>query len=205
MCIIILPDDAIDMFDTRHEAFMTQKRRQRGGMLLEAMVAVVILTIAFLAWSGSMMGATQGQYHAQKHTESIEIANYLLEQMRRDGQMFSGNEFLGPGNCNGNNCWKANSTPVNDACGNAYPAYTDAGPYNGGGWHPGCQNLTLETNGTINEPYNFQWRADIHCKGCAGGLEDDNAADLTVWVETQTLHGGWDTYVVTGLKKAPRS
>lgn len=186
---------------------MTHSRRERGGMLLEAMVAVVILTIAFLAWSGSMMGATQGQYHAQKHTESIEIANYLLEQMRRDPQLFSSSEFLGPGNCNGNNCWKAPSPAQNDACGVAYPAYADAGPYNGGGWHPGCQNLTLETNGTIDEPYNFQWRADIHCKGgCAGGgAEDDNAADLTVWVETQTLHGGWDSYVVTGLKKAPRS
>lgn len=194
------------MFDTRDEALKTGKRHQRGGMLLEAMVAVVILTIAFLAWSGSMMGASQGQYHAQKHTESIEIANYLLEQMRRDTQ-FYGNEFLWPNNCNGNNCWGPSIPAQHDPCNVTYPAYNDAGPENGGTWHPGCQNLTMETNGTINEPYNFQWRADIHCKGnCSGGgLEDDNTADITVWVETQTLHGGWDTYKVTGLKKKPQS
>ena len=172
-------------------------------MLLEAMVAVVILTIAFLAWSGSMMGATQGQYHAQKHTESIMIANYLLEQMRRDPNIFGQEFLLNNGGCNGNNCWRANSPAVNDACGNAWPAYTDSGPSNGGTWHPGCQNLTLETNATVNEPYNFQWRADIHARNTA--YEDDDAADLTVWVETQTLHGGWDTYEVTGIKKESRS
>jgi hypothetical protein len=199
-------DDEIGMLMRGILALKTRNRSRRGGMLLEAMVAVVILTIAFLAWAGSMMGASQGQYHAQKHTESIEIANYLLEQMRRDPYIF-GQEFLGPGNCVGNNCWQASNPAQPDACNVNYPAYTDAGPYNSGSWHPGCTNLTLETGGTINEPYNFQWRADIHCKGgCAGGgVEDDGAADLTVWVETQTLHGGWDTYVVTGLKKAPKS
>jgi type II secretory pathway pseudopilin PulG len=201
MCIIDLLDDGIGMFDERYKHLNTGKRRQRGGMLLEAMVAVVILTIAFLAWSGSMMGASQGQYHAAKHTESIMIANYLLEQMRRDPQFFQ-KEFLFPG-CSGSNCWGPASPAQPDACNVNYPAYNDAGPYNGGTWHPGCQNLTLETGGTINEPYNFQWRADIHAKGTP--QEDDSAADITVWVETQTLHGGWDTYVVTGLKKAPRS
>lgn len=175
-------------------------------MLLETMVAVVVLTIAFLCWSGSMMGASQGQYHAQKHTESIMIANYLLEQMRRDPDIFGHEFLLNQGGCNGNNCWQADSPTVNDACGNAWPAYADAGPSNGT-WHTGCQNLTLETGATVNEPYNFQWRADIHCKGgcTGGGSEDDGAADLTVWVETQTLHGGWDTYEVTGIKKESRS
>lgn len=175
-------------------------------MLLEAMVAIVILTIAFVAWSGAMMGATQGQYAAQKHTESIEIANYYLEQMRRDPQFWT--DFSGS-SCNTTNCWHAGATPELDACGVAYPAYTDAGPYSGGSWHSGCQNLTLETGGTINEPYNFQWRADIHCRGGTGAggtcTQDNNAADITVWIETQELHGGWDTYVVTGLKKAPKS
>jgi type II secretory pathway pseudopilin PulG len=177
---------------------------QRGGMLLEAMVAVVILTIAFLAWSGSMMGASQGQYHAAKHTESIEIANYLLEQMRRDPQFWS--EFQGP-SCTQTNCWSAPNPAERDPCNVNYPAYADAGPYKNGAWHTGCSNLTMETGGTINEPYNFEWRADIHCKGgCSGGgTQDNNAADITVWVETQTLHGGWDTYVVTGLKKKPQS
>jgi hypothetical protein len=186
-------------------ALRTAGNKQRGGMLLEAMVAVVVLTIAFLCWAGSMMGASQGQYHAQKHTESIMIANYLLEQMRRDPNMF-GQEFLGSGACVGGNCWQANAPAVNDACSVAWPAYSDAGP-GSGTWHPGCQNLTLETGVTVPEAYNFQWRADIHCKGgCAGGgTEDDSAADLTVWVETQTLHGGWDTYKVTGVKKASRS
>jgi type II secretory pathway pseudopilin PulG len=202
MCIILVLDDGISMFDERYNQLKTGKRRQRGGMLLEAMCAVVILTIAFLAWAGSMMGASQGQYHAAKHTESIEIANYYLEQVRRD-PLFFGSEFLGLGNCNGSNCWQTGNNSMTDACNVAYPPYTDAGPYNGGGWHPGCQNLTLETNGVINEPYNYQWRADIHCKG--GTCQDVGTADITVWVETQTLHGGWDTYVVTGLKKAPRS
>src|ERR1700730_2177153 len=179
--IIIMPDDGIDIVNERDVALNIIKRRQRGGMLLEAMVAVVILTIAFLAWAGSMMGASQGQYHAQKHTESIEIANYMLEQMRRDPFIF-GQEFLGPTNCVGNNCWQAANPGQPDACNVNYPAYTDAGPYSGGSWHPGCTNLTLESGASINEPYNFQWRADIHCKGgCAGGgTEDDNAADLTV-------------------------
>ena len=186
------------MFDERLNHLKTGYRRQRGGMLLEAMCAVVILTIAFLAWAGSMMGASQGQYHAAKHTESIEIANYYLEQMRRDPQFWT--EY---GSCTGNNCWHAPSPAETDACGNNFPAYADAGPYAGGGWHAGCQNLTLETNGTINEPYNYQWRADIHAKGTP--QEDDSAADVTVWIETQTLHGGWDMYVVTGLKKAPKS
>jgi len=186
------------MFDERLIHLKTGNHRQRGGMLLEAMCAVVILTIAFLAWAGSMMGASQGQYHAAKHTESIEIANYYLEQMRRDPQFWT--EY---GSCTGNNCWHAPSPAETDACGNNFPAYADAGPYAGGGWHAGCQNLTLETNGTINEPYNYQWRADIHAKGTP--QEDDSAADVTVWIETQTLHGGWDMYVVTGLKKAPKS
>ncbi|HEY7993230.1 MAG TPA: hypothetical protein VID24_03435 [Candidatus Eremiobacteraceae bacterium] len=170
-------------------------------------MAIVILTIGFLAWSGAMMGATQGQYAAAKHTESIEIANYYLEQMRRDPQFWNP-EFSGLG-CSVTNCWGAAAPPEPDPCGVAYPAYADAGPYNGGGWHAGCQNLTLESGGTIPEPYNFQWRADIHCKGGtgAGGTcsQDNQTADLTVWIETQTLHGGWDTYVVTGLKKAPKS
>ena len=184
---------------------MTAKSRQRGGMLLEAMVAVVILTIAFLAWAGSMMGASQGQYHAAKHTESIEIANYYLEQMRRDTQFWVSPEYIGPTGCPSNNCWPTSSQT--DPCGVTWPSYSDSGPYNSGTWHTGCQNLTLETGATIGEPYNFQWRADIHCRGgCSGGgVEDDNAADLTVWVETQTLHGGWDTYVVTGMKKKPQS
>jgi hypothetical protein len=175
-------------------------------MLLEALVAIVILTIAFLAWSGAMMGATQGQYAAQKHTESIEIANYYLEQMRRDPQFWT--EFSGP-SCNTTNCWGAAAPPEPDACSVAYPAYADAGPYNGGAWHTGCQNLTLETGGTIPEPYNFQWRADIHCRGGNGNggscSQDNQTADITVWIETQSLHGGWDQYVVTGLKKAPKS
>jgi Tfp pilus assembly protein PilE len=179
-------------------------KRRRGGMLLETMVAVVVLTIGFLAWSGSMMGATQGQYHAQKHTESIEIANYLLEQMRRDPAFWS-SEFLWPNSCTQNgsqtNCWGTNA--ATDACAVTWPAYSDAGPSNGGTWHAGCQNLTWETGASINEPYTFQWRADIHGKGTAA--EDDYAADLTVWVETQTLHGGWDTYEVTGLVREPRS
>src|SRR5690242_15538894 len=100
MCIIFMPDDGIGMFDNheRYTHLNTGKRRQRGGMLLEAMCAVVILTIAFLAWAGSMMGASQGQYHAAKHTESIEIANYYLEQMRRDPQFWT--EL---GSCTGNN------------------------------------------------------------------------------------------------------
>ncbi len=202
-----VPDDQIDMSDERCTYVNTGSRAQRGGMLLEAMVAVVILTIAFLAWSGSMMGASQGQYHAAKHTESIEIANYYLEQMRRDPQFWSP-EWQGAG-CTQTNCWGTPSPSEPDPCNTPYPAYADAGPQNGGSWHQGCQNLTMETGGTINEPYSYQWRADIHCKGGTGAngtcTEDDNAADLTVWVETQTLHGGWDTYKVTGLKKKPQS
>jgi Tfp pilus assembly protein PilV len=198
-----MPDDEIGTSDERYIVLKTGGKRQRGGMLLEAMVAVVILTIGFLCWAGSMMGASQGQYHAQKHTESIMIANYLLEQMRRDPNIFGQEFLLNQGGCNGSNCWQANAPAVNDACSNPWPAYADTGPTNAAGWHTGCQNLTLETNATVPEPYNFQWRADIHAKGTA--QEDDSAADLTVWVETQTLHGGWDTYEVTGVKKESRS
>ena len=196
------------MFDDRDNPVTTGRGRQRGGMLLEAMVAVVILTIAFLAWSGSMMGATQGQYHAEKHTESIEIANYYLEQIRRDPYFWSSSEWAGSG-CTQTNCWSQPNPPEPDPCGTPYPAYADAGPQNGGTWHQGCANLTMETGGTINEPYNYQWRADIHCKGGTGNngacAQDNNTADITVWIETQTLHSGWDTYKVTGMKKQPSS
>ena len=194
------------MIDERCAHVMNGTGRERGGMLLEALVAVVILTIAFLAWSGSMMGASQGQYHAAKHTESIEIANYYLEQIRRDPQFWSSAEWAGAG-CTQTNCWSQPNPPEPDPCGTPYPAYADAGPQNGGTWHQGCQNLTMESGGTINEPYSFQWRADIHCKGgCSGGAaQDNNTADITVWVQTQELHGGLDVYKVTGLKKAPQS
>jgi Tfp pilus assembly protein PilV len=173
------------------------------------MVAVVILTIAFLAWSGSMMGASQGQYHAAKHTEAIEIANYYLEQMRRDPEFWAaggtGNtgEFIGPTGCPSNNCW-VNASPVEtDNCGVSLAPYSDTGPTTGT-WHTGCTQLDDQgTGGAVaNEPYNYQWRADIHGRGTTA--EDDAAADVTVWVETQTLHGGWDIYEVTGTIREPR-
>jgi hypothetical protein len=190
------------MSSERRSNLSTTRRSIRGSALLEAMVAVVILTIAFLAWSGSMMGATQGQYHAAKHTDSIEIANYYLEQMRRDPE-FWGTEYVGPPSCPSNNCWQAPTTAEDDACGNAYAAYADAGPNNGGTWHTGCTNLDQQVSGAIvNEPYNYQWRADPHGYGTAS--YDSEAADLTVWVETQTLHGGWDVYEVTGTVREPR-
>lgn len=183
-------------------------QRQRGSMLLEAMVAVVILTIAFLAWSGSMMGASQGQNHAAKHTESIMIANYLFEQIRRDPEFWAGTgfggEFLGVGSCSGGNCWVQANPKEKDYCGNNWPAYADAGP-GVGTWTTGCQNLDDQTGGAqamAHSTYQFQWRADVH--GLGKAWEDDQAADVTVWVQTQSLHGGWDLYKVTGTIRAPR-
>jgi len=176
----------------------TGKTRQRGGMLLEAMCAVVILTIAFLAWSGSMMGASQGQYHAAKHTESIEIANYLLEQMRRDSFIWSNNEYTP--SCGSSACWTKNTSGTTDFCNVAWPAYNDAGPASGT-WHTGCQYLADPSaiQPSINEPYQYQWRADVH--GYGTGALDTNTADLTVWVRTQALHGLWDTYKVSGITR----
>lgn len=178
------------------------RKLSRGAALLEAMMAIVILSIAFLAWSGSMMGATQGQYHAAKHTESIMIANYYLEQIRRDPDFWSNGEYVGPTGCPSNNCWKTDTPAAVDYCSVAYPAYADTGPTTGT-WHTGCQNLDDQPSGAIaHEAYFYQWRADIHGRGTAA--EDDAAADVTVWVETATLHGGFDVYEVTGTIREPR-
>jgi hypothetical protein len=195
-----MEDDGIDMTDSNPPNGMGG-RLSRGAALLEAMMAIVILSIAFLAWSGSMMGATQGQYHAAKHTESIMIANYYLEQIRRDPDFWNA-EYIGPTGCPNNNCWKSDTPAQPDFCSVAFAPYADTGPTTGT-WHTGCQNLDDQPNGAIaHEPYLYQWRADIHGRGTAA--EDDSAADVTVWVETSTLHGGFDIYEVTGTIREPR-
>ena len=68
----------------------------RAFSLVEALIAVTVLTIAFLYWSQTMIAATQGQNKSANHTRAIQAANYLLEQMRRDNQ-FWGSEWAGSG------------------------------------------------------------------------------------------------------------
>jgi type II secretory pathway pseudopilin PulG len=194
-------DDGLSMSDERYIALKVTTRRERGGMLIEAMVAVIVLTIAFLAWAGSMMGASQGQYHAAKHTQSIEIANYLLEQQRRDSFFWGPTEYTP--SCGTAACWTKNVSGATDFCNVPWPAYNDAGS-DSGPWHPGCQYLA-DPSGIqpqINQPYQYQWRADVHGFGLAS--QDTLTADITVWVRTQTLHGGWDTYKVTAIRWEPQ-
>jgi len=64
-------------------------RAQRGFSLLEALIAIVILMIAFLVWSSAMITATDGENKAGNHTEAIGAANEVLESIRRDPNFWS--------------------------------------------------------------------------------------------------------------------
>jgi prepilin-type N-terminal cleavage/methylation domain-containing protein len=91
------------------------RRLERGFSLLESLCAIVILAIAFLAWSGGMIIATDGENKAATHTQAISAANQILEYMRRDPSFWSSSEFSA-GSCP--HCWP---TAYNDAIGVSAP------------------------------------------------------------------------------------
>ncbi len=164
------------------------KGNQRGFSLIEALVATVIILMAFLVFGSGMITASQAENSAATHTQQIAVANYLLEEMRRDPNFWTpvsspGGEWSGKG-CTAGDCWTQISN--NDKCGNPEPPYQDqsnATP------HTGLCNSQFGT-------YTFLWRADPHGAGTPG--VDPMVADLTVWVFTN-VSGRQSTYKVTGL------
>jgi len=172
----------------------------RAFSLVEALIAVTVLTIAFLYWSQTMIAATQGQNKSANHTRAIQAANYLLEQMRRDNQ-FWGSEWAGSG-CTTVTpaCWQTMDVTNKDDCNNVYPPYKDTYSIAFASWHTGCINgITQNVQGTtLTVPFRYLWRADPH--GAWNGAADTNMADLTVWVYI-TIDGRTEIYKVTGMNR----
>jgi len=174
----------------------TRRPFERAFSLIEALIAVVVLMIAFLAFSSGMIIATQGQNKAAVHTRAIEAANYLLEQMRRDTNFWSAAEGYS-GSCTSGGCWTAPSGFTDD-CSNAYPAYHDTFNTNYATWHTGCVNgITQSTLNPIS--FKYLWRADVH--GTWNSTTDNSMADLTVWVYAN-IDGREETYKVTGMARS---
>ena len=150
-------------------------KRQRGSSLIEVMVASVILTLAFLFVSGDMIASTQAEKTASNRGIAISMSNYYLEIMRDDPCFWTTTgacaEFTGT-------TWTAN-TLGNDPCARPYPPYDDniASPT----WHSaatcvGGPFANLSSHGT----YQYMWQAQQQSG-------DPNAADITVWVASNTL------------------
>lgn len=168
-----------------------QPKRQRGSSLIEVMVATVVLTLAFLFVSGDMIASTQAEKTASNRGIAISMSNYYLEIMRDDPCFWTSSgacaEFSGT-------TWTAN-TLGNDPCGQAYTPYNDdiAAPT----WHNaatcvGGPFANLAAHGT----YQYMWQA----KQQSG---DTNAADITVWVASNTLdnHGQQEIYETHQLQR----
>jgi len=148
--------------------------RQRAFSLIEALVAIVVLTIAFLAWSQGMILATQAENKSANHTTAIAVANYQLELMRRDGNFWQECSSSPP-------CWDKN--PPNDPFGNALP------PYNDDLSNPSPANAHPASHPQYGN-YSFLWRADDR-------TDDSNLVTITVYVFLVT-DGRQETYKTTG-------
>ena len=150
----------------------TQKSpKQRGGSLIEVLVATVVLTLAFLFVSGDMIASTQAEKQAANRGIAISMGNYLLDYMRQDGLFWS--EQSG-----GN--WTVAPT-VNQLCGTAWTSYNDS--ISAPTWHlvPTCAGspfAQVSQHGT----YYYMWNATEQT--------DINAANLTVWIESLTASNG---------------
>ena len=146
-------------------------KRQRGGSLIEVLVATVVLTLAFLFVSGDMIASTQAEKQAANRGIAISMANYFIDTMRDDGNFW--NEQT-------SGTWST-AHSGNDACGNAWPTYTDdpATPT----WHavPTCVGGPF-ANVSAHGTYQYMWQAKEQT--------DTNAADLTVWIQSVSVSGG---------------
>jgi len=165
---------------SRHSPTVAARRhgRQRAFSLIEALVAIVVLTIAFLAWSQGMILATQAENKSANHTTAIAIANYQLELMRRDGSFW--NECSGTGTC-----WDKN--PPNDIFGNPLP------PYNDDLSNPSPANAHPASHPQYGN-YSFLWKA-------VDRTDDPNLATITVYIFLVT-DGRQETYKTTGTVRA---
>ena len=144
-------------------------KRQRGGSLIEVLVATVVLTLAFLFVSGDMIASTQAEKTAANRGVSIAMGNYFVDFMRQDGNFWSPAEVSG-------GVWSG--APLGtDPCGGSWPAYNDdpAAPT----WHavPNCVGSPF-ANTSSHGTYTYMWQAKQQT--------DPNAADLTVWIQSQT-------------------
>lgn len=154
-------------------------KQQRGTTLVEVLVASVILTLAFLFVSGDMIASTQAEKSSEQRGISISMANYLIDQMRSDGQFWSATS-PGPGEFNGS-AWTGAPLGPADPCGKAWPPYNDdpVAPT----WHnfPVCAGSPY-ANDVGKGTYKYMWRA-------VQQTADPNAADLTVWISANTADG----------------
>jgi hypothetical protein len=71
---------------------------------------MILLLVMLLAWGSAMIAATDGENKAANHTQTVAIANQILEYMRRDPYFWSPSEFVAS-NCP--RCWPTtyNDTP----------------------------------------------------------------------------------------------
>jgi Tfp pilus assembly protein PilV len=146
-------------------------KRQRGGSLIEVLVATVVLTIAFLFVSGDMIASTQAEKQAANRGIQISMGNYFVDYMRQDSNFWSASEQTG-------GVWSG--SPGTDPCGTALPAYGDT--ITSPTWHPVPTCITGPfANVASHGTYEFMWNATERA--------DTNAADLTVWIQAQTASG----------------
>ncbi|HXW51925.1 MAG TPA: hypothetical protein VEJ41_08035 [Candidatus Acidoferrales bacterium] len=144
-------------------------KRQRGSSLIETLVATVVLTLAFLFVSGDMIASTQTEKEASNRGYAISMGNYLIDTMREDANFW--NEQTG-------GVW-ASPAPGTDPCGNPWPPYNDniTTPT----WHPMPTCVTGPfANVAAHGTYAYMWNATEQSG-------DSNAADLSVWIEDNTL------------------
>ncbi len=156
----------------------------RGTSLIEVLVATVVLTLAFLFVSGDMIASTQAEKEAMNRGIAISVANYYLDYMRQDPNFW--NEVSG-------GVWSS-PPPGTDPCGNTWPPYDDniAAPT----WHPvavcvGGPFANLAGHGS----YFFMWNAQQQ--------SDPNAANLSVWVESNTVgnNGSAEVFELNQLQR----
>jgi type II secretory pathway pseudopilin PulG len=176
---------------------------RRGASLLEALVAILVLTFTFLFWGSGMIVASDAQNKASNHTQAIEMANFMLEEMRGDSNFWSGGEMTGgAAPCTGTaagNCWRTALNKAPD--GSLLPPYDDntsTPDFSPTNTHPGYCGITAGCLPLVS--YRYLWRADIHAAGTSDA--DQNMADLTVYVIVNVA-GRQEIYKVTASRRNP--
>jgi type IV pilus assembly protein PilV len=85
--------------------------RQRGFTLLEALVAIVVLSIGLLGVAKLVLGAVHADDSAYMRGQATQLAYELLDQMRANRPGAIGNNYAGGAGQN-NNCLAAACTPL---------------------------------------------------------------------------------------------